>query len=186
MCKFIGKSLVTILFLLLAVGAAKAENPTAFAELFDNDGKSLGKAHFEQGPNGVLIRLELEGVAESAGFHAIHIHEHGDCTDHEEGFEAAGQHLNPEDKKHGLMHPDGPDAGDFPNIYVHEDGSVRAELFTNYASLDGSVGARMLDESGAAIVIHANPDDHHTQPTGDSGPRIACGTIYATSDIQQE
>lgn len=182
------KSFYTVLFgaglLVSVVVAAHANNPTATAEFINTSGQTLGTADVEQGPHGILVRLHLEGLADEAGFHAIHIHTHGDCSDPGEGFMASGGHLNPDGMEHGLMRPDGPDAGDFPNIYVDDNGNVNAELFTNYASLDGSIGARMLDDTGAAFVIHANPDDHYTQPIGGAGPRIACGEIHATSDIK--
>ncbi|RLK46805.1 Cu-Zn family superoxide dismutase [Alkalispirillum mobile] len=166
---------------LLTLGMAQAgghdeELPTATAEMFDNDGESIGTAEFTQGPHGTLIRLELSGM-EGPGFRAIHIHETGDCDDHDHGFMDSGGHLNPDDKKHGLMNPEGPDAGDLTNIYVQEDGTVNAELFTMLASLDGAVGGQMLDDDGAALVIHENPDDHMTQPIGGAGARIACGVI---------
>jgi len=75
------------------------------------------------------------------------------------------------------MSPEGPDAGDLPNLYADSQVRVRAEMFTTLASLDGSVGARILDDDGAALIIHENPDDHHSQPIGGSGSRIACAVI---------
>ena len=176
-----GASVVAVLIVLSLALGAHAGNPTATAEFINQKGQTIGSAHLEQGPNGTLIRLSLDGLADKAGFHGIHIHQHGDCSDPDQGFMASGGHHNPDGMHHGLMHPEGPDAGDFPNIYVHEDGMVRAELFTNHATLDGAVGARMLDETGAALVIHAHPDDHFTQPIGKAGPRIACGVIVPVS-----
>lgn len=166
---------------LLTLGLAQAgshadERPTATAEMINNAGDSIGTAKLTQGPHGTLIRLELSGM-EGSGFRAIHIHATGDCADHDHGFMDSGGHLNPDGKKHGLMNPEGPDAGDLTNIYVHEDGTVNAELFTMLASLDGAVGGQMLDDDGAALVIHENPDDHMTQPIGGAGARIACGVI---------
>lgn len=173
----LGTRIIAVFFVLTLAVGAHAGNPTASAEFINLEGEPIGTAKIEQGPNGTLIRLSLDGLADNVGFHGIHIHEHGDCSDPCQGFMASGGHLNPEGKQHGLMHPDGPDAGDFPNIYVFAGGMVRAELFTNYATLDGAVGARMLDETGAALVIHAHQDDHFTQPIGKAGPRIACGVI---------
>lgn len=161
----------------VAAGSATADGHTATAQFVNTEGEAIGTAELTQGPHGTLIRLELRGLADGSGFHAIHIHAVGDCSDHDEGFQASGGHINPEGKKHGLMNPDGPDPGDFPNIYADANGDVNHELFTPLASLDGSVGARILDEDGAALVIHQNPDDHQTQPIGGAGPRIACGVI---------
>lgn len=176
-----GAGVVAVLIVLSLALGAHAGNPTATATFINLEGQAIGSAEIEQGPNGTLIRLSLDGLADRVGFHGIHIHQSGDCSDPDQGFMASGGHLNPDGMQHGLMHPEGPDAGDFPNIYVHEGGMVRAELFTNYATLDGAVGARMLDETGAALVIHAHPDDHFTQPIGKAGPRIACGVIEAVS-----
>ena len=91
------------------------------------------------------------------------------------GSATASGHINPEGKKHGLMNPNGPDPRDFPNIYADANGDVNHELFTPLASLDGSVGARILDEDSAALVIHQNPDDHQTQPIGGAGPGSRAG-----------
>lgn len=165
---------------LLAVPMALAtandhEGPKATAEIINEQGEAIGEARLTQGPNGTLIVLELEGLP--AGPKAIHIHSVGTCDDHDHGFQDSGGHLNPDGKKHGLMNPEGPDAGDLTNFYVHDNGYAWAEIFNPRASLDGAYGARILDEDGAALVIHENPDDHQTQPIGGAGARIACGVI---------
>jgi len=154
-----------------------SEHGTGHAEMIDNDGDTVGHIHLRQGPNGVLFNLELRGL--EAGMKAIHIHSVGTCGDHEEGFQDSGGHLNPDDKKHGLMNPEGPDAGDLNNFYVHSDGYARAELFNERVSLDGSHGAALLGGEGTALVIHENPDDHYSQPIGGAGSRIACGVIVS-------
>ncbi|MDX1588085.1 MAG: superoxide dismutase family protein [Oleiphilaceae bacterium] len=148
---------------------------SAHANFHDNEGNAVGEAHMDQGPNGVLVTLEIEGLPE--GKKAIHIHGKGTCEDHEAGFKDSGGHLNPDGKKHGLMNEEGPDAGDFNNFYVHDNGYGWAELFNPRASLDGSYGAKILDEDGAALVIHENPDNHVDQPIGGAGSRIACAVI---------
>lgn len=147
----------------------------ANAEFIDNSGETVGEATLRQGPNGTLVTVEIDGLP--AGKKAIHIHGAGTCDDHEEGFQDSGGHLNPDGSKHGLMNPEGPDAGDFTNFYVHDNGYAWVELFNERASLDGSVGAQILDDDGAALVIHENPDDHQAQPIGGAGARIACGVI---------
>ncbi|MFW5815625.1 MAG: superoxide dismutase family protein [Wenzhouxiangella sp.] len=161
----------------LALGSAQADDHAqASASFIDRDGNDVGTASLAEGPNGVIIDLDLHDMP--AGRRAIHIHSVGTCEDPDEGFVASGGHLNPEDKQHGLMNPDGPDNGDLPNIIVREDGTVQVELFTNLASIHGA-GDRpaMVDDDGAAFVIHQNRDDHMTQPIGGAGPRIACGVI---------
>ncbi|MCH8506734.1 MAG: superoxide dismutase family protein [Ectothiorhodospiraceae bacterium] len=149
--------------------------PEAVATFLNTEGEEIGEARLTQGPNGTLITLELEGLP--AGPKAIHIHSKGTCDDHDHGFQDSAGHLNPDGKKHGLMNPEGPDAGDLNNFYVHENGYAWAELFNPRASLDGAYGARILDDDGAALVIHENPDDHMTQPIGGAGARIDCGVF---------
>ena len=149
--------------------------PVASVQFVNNDGDVIGTASVEQGSAGILVNMEITDLPE--GWKAIHIHSVGTCDDHEEGFQDSAGHLNPDDSEHGFLNPDGPDAGDFPNFYVQENGTARVEMFNERASLDGSVGAEMLDDDGAALVIHENPDDHVSQPIGGAGARIACGVV---------
>jgi len=87
----------------------------------------------------------------------------------------AGGHIEKE-KPHGFLHPEGPHAGNLPNLIVHDDGTAQVELYSNLVSIDGDAFP-LLDEDGSTIMIHANVDDHKTQPIGGSGSRIACGVI---------
>ncbi len=151
----------------------------ASVDFIDRSGNSVGTGLITDGPNGILINLDLHSLP--PGKRAIHIHTVGTCEDPDEGFVASGGHLNPDGMQHGLMNPEGPDAGDLPNIIVREDGTVQVELFSHLASLHGDGGrAAIFDEDGAAFVIHENRDDHFTQPIGGAGPRIACGVIQPT------
>lgn len=159
---------------LASASAVAAEQATA--NFIDREGNSVGSGLITEGPHGILINLDLHGLP--PGARAIHIHRYGNCDDPEAGFMASGGHLNPHDKPHGLMNPEGPDAGDLPNIIVREDGTVQVEMFSHLASLHGAGDrATILDEDGAAFVIHENRDDHFSQPIGGAGPRIACGLI---------
>lgn len=164
----------------LALGFATGAhaNDRATAEIVDRQGQVIGSATLTDGPHGMLIHISATGLP--PGPKAIHIHSVGTCDDPAEGFVASKGHLNPQDKAHGLMNPDGPDAGDLPNLFVHEDGSVEVEMFTMLASLNGT-GERpaLLDDDGAALVIHENRDDHSTQPIGGAGARIACAPVQA-------
>ncbi|WP_068806886.1 superoxide dismutase family protein [Thauera phenolivorans] len=158
------------------LGAHAADR--ASAELIDRDAKPVGSVSLSEGPHGVLIHVSAKGLP--PGPKAIHIHSVGTCEDPDKGFVASKGHLNPDGRKHGLMNPEGPDAGDLPVIVVHADGSVEAEMFTTLASLSGGgQRANILDEDGAALVIHENRDDHVTQPIGGAGARIACGVVKA-------
>ncbi len=159
----------------LASMAEDGVSPAASVEFVDNDGEVVGQGSVEQGTAGVLINFSIDGL--DKGWKAIHIHSVGTCDDPEEGFQASGGHLNPDDVKHGYLNPEGPDAGDLPNFYVHGDGTAMVEMFNERASLDGSVGGNMLDDDGSALVIHEAPDDHMTQPIGGAGARVACGVV---------
>lgn len=163
----------------LALGASGiALAAGASGEFIDNQGDAVGSVTLTQGPHGVLVNIELNGLP--PGAKAIHIHQTGTCDDHAHGFKASGGHVNPEERQHGLLNPDGPGAGDFPNFYVHDTGYAWAEFFNARVSLDGSTGVDLLDDNGSALVIHENVDDHRTQPIGGAGARIACAVIQST------
>ncbi|ATE59547.1 superoxide dismutase family protein [Thauera sinica] len=164
--------------ILFAAAAHAGAADRATARIVDRQGQAIGTATLAEGPAGVLIHVSAKGLP--AGPKGIHIHGVGTCEDPDKGFVASKGHLNPSGRKHGLMNPEGPDAGDLPVIFVHADGSVEAELFTALASLSGAGGrAGILDADGAALVIHENRDDHSTQPIGGAGARIACGVVKA-------
>ena len=143
----------------------------AVAEMIDNSKQTIGKAHFQQLPGGVLIQVDLTSL--SPGAHAIHLHAVGAC---DPDFKAAKGHINAAGRKHGLANPEGPDNGDLPNIFAAADGTAKAELFTTLVSLSGSE-ASLLDADGSAVVLHENPDNHIDQPIGGAGGRIACGVV---------
>lgn len=144
----------------------------AAAPLRDAEGKVLGVALFVQEPQGVRISVTVKGL--SPGEHGIHIHAVGKCEPPD--FLSAGPHFNPTNKKHGLSNPEGPHAGDLPNLVVGEDGSAVYEHVTDRVTL--TLGELSLfDEDGSSLVIHANPDDQVTDPAGNSGARVLCGVI---------
>ena len=170
----------TCILLVLASTASATDQATepASATLIDRQGQSVGTATFIEGPQGVLIHVSAKGLP--PGPKGVHIHSVGTCADTDKGFVASKGHLNPDGKKHGLLNAEGPDAGDLPNVFVHADGSVEAELYTPLASLTGKSGrAQILDADGAALVIHENRDDHAAQPICGAGARIFCGVIKA-------
>ena len=168
------KHLVTMALMMLAALAAPGllAADMAAAEMIDPDGAVIGKATFEQTPHGVLMYVEVAGLP--AGAHGIHLHAVGACTP---DFKAATGHINPDGVPHGLRHPEGPDHGDLPNLYVGADGSAQAEFFTVLVSVAGGDVPALLDDDGSAVIIHENPDDHITQPIGGAGGRISCGII---------
>jgi len=82
--------------------------------------------------------------------------------------------VNHDQSKHGLLNPDGPDEGDLPNLYAAQDGSANAEVWSE-TPLNGEGGLK--DGDGSALIIHANEDDHTSQPIGGAGDRVACAVI---------
>lgn len=162
------------LALLLAAPATAAEK--ASATFVDRDGKEVAVANLTETPHGVLFEFGADGLPQ--GTHAFHVHETGDCGD---DFKAAGGHYAPDGHEHGFKVEDGYHAGDLPNIYVHADGMASAELFSTRLTLaDGEGRAPIFDDDGSAIVIHQEPDDYESQPSGSGGDRIACAVIEAT------
>lgn len=147
------------------------------ATLTGATGARLGRAVLTQGPTGLLIRIEAEGL--TPGWHGVHIHATGECA---APFTSAGAHINHGDPKapHGLLNAGGPDDGDLPNVFADAQGRVNAEVFTPRARIarDGP-GQWLWDADGSALVIHANADDHKTQPIGGAGDRVACGVMAA-------
>jgi Cu-Zn family superoxide dismutase len=110
------------------------------------------------------------------GKHGIHIHAVGRCDP--PGFTTAGPHYNPLARKHGLDSAEGAHAGDLPNLEADASGNARYEAVTDRVTLrEGLVS--VFDGDGSALVIHEKADDQRTDPTGDSGARVACGVIVA-------
>ncbi len=143
---------------------------TASAILRDLAGARVGTVTFTDAYGGVIIAGNLTGLG--LGAHAIHIHETGKC---DPPFTTAGVHFNPGGKHHGFLNPDGPHLGDLPNIDTPAAGKLRFEFMLPGATIRGTNA--LLDADGAAIVIHGSRDNYRTDPTGDSGARIACGII---------
>src|ERR671923_576801 len=162
------------LALLLTSAAAAQEQSRAYAELKTADGKTVGTANFRQVSGGVVIQAQVKGL--TPGLHAIHVHAVGKCEPPK--FESAGGHFNPGQKKHGLKSPDGPHAGDLPNMYVAKDGSARYETLADGITLTAGAMS-VLDADGSALVIHAGVDDDTTDPAGNAGDRAACGVVMA-------
>ncbi|PGT89291.1 MULTISPECIES: superoxide dismutase family protein [Bacillaceae] len=153
-------------------GCMEKEITKMDVEMFNASGDSLGTIKVSEQPEGVKFEVMVEGLPE--GEHGINIHEKGTCKGPD--FKSAGDHLNPDDKKHGLLHPEGAHAGDLPNV-ISENGKTEAELMAPQLTLKSGKKNSILDPDGAAIVITEKMDDGMTQPAGDSGARIACGEV---------
>jgi superoxide dismutase, Cu-Zn family len=168
-----------LLVLLVSVGWAHPHGMSfAWARIVDAEGDTVGVAALTQHHDeGVKIFVRAGGLA--PGKHGIHIHSVGNC-DPAGGFVAAGSHFNPEGKMHGLSNPGGPHAGDSPNLSVRTVGLGILRVTNERVSL-GEGPTSLFDADGSAIVIHAAEDDQMTDPTGNSGARIACGVIQPAS-----
>ena len=118
--------------------------------------------------------MEVAGLP--PGKHGFHLHDKGICEP--PGFTTAGDHFNPLGKHHGAKNPQGKHAGDLPNLEVGPDGTAELTATAEGATL-GKGTASLLKEGGTSLVIHAGPDDENSDPSGNSGPRIACGVVVA-------
>lgn len=146
--------------------------PSATAELIGASGRRVGTATLVEQAGKVRIVVEATGLA--PGTHGIHIHAIGRCDP--PGFTTAGGHFNPLSRKHGLESPEGAHGGDLPNLVADLSGKTRYEATTDRVTLgDGRLS--VFDADGSALVIHEQADDQRTDPTGNSGGRVACGVI---------
>ncbi len=150
--------------------------PAASAPMMTATGATIGTATLTSNRDGsITIRLNAMGLP--TGTHGIHIHSSGSCT--QPDFASAGAHFNPTSRLHGLDNSAGPHSGDLPNLAVNAGG--RSDYSATTARVTVAAGqASLFDADGSALVIHAAPDDNRTDPSGNSGDRIACGVIRAT------
>lgn len=169
--KIMATALVLAVTLIWACGESPAQ--TAKATLMNNQGQKVGEAKLTQTADGVKIDLTVEKLP--PGVHAFHIHEKGDCQAHD--FMTAGGHFNPFGKQHGLENPQGPHAGDLPNITVGPDGRATASTVAKLVSLKEGEKNSLFQPGGTSLMIHEKPDDNKTDPAGNAGARIACGPI---------
>ena len=120
------------------------------------------------------VRLGVSASQLSPGPHGLHFHAQGTCTPPD--FTSAGSHFNPDGRKHGRLNPEGPHLGDLPNLLAGPDGSADTS-FTVARDLAGPGARSLLQAGGIALVIHDKADDERTDPSGDSGDRVACAVI---------
>jgi Cu-Zn family superoxide dismutase len=157
--------------------ATPIATPTAVLDvpLIDAAGEAVGLATFTEDSEGVTVHLLIEGL--SPGEHGWHLHEFGVCDPGgAEPFSSAGEHWNPTAQPHG-----GPDdaehhVGDFGNLVASEDGLAEMEITTGDFTFEAGQTS-IFDEDGTSIVVHEGVDDLVTQPSGNSGPRYACGVV---------
>ncbi len=142
--------------------------------LVNSAGQQIGTVSAYQTAGGASLKIQASGLPH--GVHGIHVHGVGRCDTPD--FKSAGGHWNPTSHQHGTMNPMGPHGGDLPNVSVAANGVLVATVAVPGADITGP-GA-LLDSDGAALVIHAGPDDYKTDPSGNSGDRIACAVLQPT------
>lgn len=161
-----------LLFFSAVLSAQGSSAKQVKAELINAQGEKIGTAILTEGAKGVKIKLTASKLP--PGVHGFHIHAVGKCDPPE--FASAGAHFNPEGKKHGLQNPEGPHAGDLPNITVKQDGTVEVEVVARSVTL-GEGKNSLFHPDGTSLMVHADPDDGKSDPSGHAGARIACGVI---------
>ena len=155
----------------VATGAPVAQAASAVAILRTPEGADVGRATATEVTGGLRVTLDVHDLP--AGTHGAHVHTAGHCDAPD--FMTAGGHWNPLGAKHGSMNPQGPHEGDLPNLLVGANGRGTIGIV-----LPGATMAGLLDADGSAIVVHAKADDLMTDPSGNSGARIACGVFGAS------
>ena len=143
--------------------------------LVNSAGQAIGTVRAWQTAGGIAFRVDARGLPH--GVHGIHVHPIGRCDPPD--FASAGTHWNPTNKQHGLNNPNGPHAGDMPNVTVAANGVLQETVILPHANM-----AELLDADGAAILIHANADDYVSQPSGNSGPKIACAVLGPGAEMR--
>ena len=161
----------------LSISAHAATTLGAQAKLIDSAGNQVGVVNMVE-KVGESVRIEINAHNLRGGKHGMHIHTIGSCVlGSTPVFASAGAHFNPTGSKHGIANKAGPHAGDLSNLLVKDNGNVADTDFNDMFTLQAGKSNSIFDADGSAIIIHLNEDDNVTDPTGNSGPRVACGVL---------
>lgn len=163
--------LLAIAALTLAGCSAYSSGPSARASLDPTRGNAVaGTVRFAQTGDAVQVSGQISGLKPGAE-HGFHIHEKGDCASGD-GMSAGG-HFNPDGKPHGRPGTATHHVGDLPSLKADANGVARV----NFESGSIRLGGGAADITGKGLIVHRDPDDYKTQPTGNAGPRLACAVI---------
>lgn len=146
--------------------------------MYNPAGAPIGTGDIWQDKGGT-VHVDIAAITLPAGTHGIHFHQVGKCEGGATPFSTAGGHYNPMGMEHGLNNPKGPHAGDNPNVEIPASGAGAISFTTNRVTLTPGP-TTLLDADGSALVIHAGADDQVTNPSGNSGGRIACAVVHTT------
>lgn len=165
-------ALLTFAACAVSMGPPRTKVEDLRVALFDAEGGSVGSVSLTADSTGVALTFDVHDLP--PGPHAVHVHRFGRCE--RPDFLSAGPHLEEAGHQHGLDNPAGPHLGDLDDLLVGPDGRAHAvlRLIPRHGRF---ITKYILDGDGSAIIIHAGPDDRHTDPSGQSGPRIACGIV---------
>jgi Cu-Zn family superoxide dismutase len=161
--------------------AGNVAEPPAMAEpsaapqtiaLNGTDGRPVGTVTLSEDANGVTIKVDASAIA--AGTHGVHLHEKGLCEGPK--FESAGAHWNPASKQHGRDNPMGAHLGDLANFDIGQAGAATTSFTVAGVTMSGATNA-LADADGTSLVVHAKADDYRTDPSGNSGDRVACAVL---------